>query len=354
MDKVAISLSAGANFELLGPNQTMIKSKKPVIAVCATRTGAGKGTVCRKVLDILRKKGVKAIAVRHSMPYGFIKKQVCQRFSSVKDLDKYNTTLEEREEYFPYIEKGITIYSGVDYQKIIKKAEKEGKVIVFEGGNNDMPFIKPNLYITVVDPIRPEGVFSYPGEINVRCADLIILNKLNIASKSQVKITLMNINKIKKNCALIKGKSKIIVDKPELIKGKNVVLVEDSPSITHGGISTKYAVSYLIAKKYKAKKIVDPKKYAIGSLKGLYKKYKDLKIVPTYGYNKKQLKDLERTLNRIKADSIIFGSYSNFYNMVKLNKPIARVTYELEEIGKSQLEKIITKFIKNNKIKVRK
>jgi len=352
MDKVAISLSAGANFELLGPNQTMVKSKKPVIAVCATRTGAGKGTVCRKVLDIITRKGYKAVAIRHPMPYGDLKKQICQKFSKVSDLDKYNTTLEEREEYFPYIEKGITIFSGVDYEKIIKAAEKENPdVIVFESGNNDISLIKPDLYITVIDPIRPEGIFSYPGEINVRIADLLIINKFNLADKDQIKQTYENLSKIKKTHNIIKGESSIVVDKPELVSRRNVVLVEDAPSITHGGISPKYAVSYIVAKKYKVKSIVNPKKYAVGALKGLYKKYPDLSIVPTYGYNKKQLRDLEKTLNRVKADSIIFGSYSNFYNMVKLNKPVARVTYELKEVGGHKLERMLTEFLKSKRIR---
>jgi len=347
MDKASLVLSCGANFELLGPNYTMIESKKPLISICATRTGAGKGTVARKILYLLKSKGYNPVAIRHPMPYGKIQEQICQRFSSLSDLDKYNCTLEEREEYLPYIEKGFVIYSGVDYEKILREAEREGDTIVFESGNNDFSFFKSDLYIVVADPLRPEGVFSYPGQVNVRLADLIIINKMNVAKKAEAELTIKNIRSINDEVRITKAETVINVDRPELIRGKEVVLVEDSPSITHGGLSN--GISTIVAKKYRARKVVDPKKFTVGVIKDLFKQYPRLNIIPTYGYTKKQITDLAKTLNNVKCDSIIFGSYSNLYDMVKLNKPVVRITYELREIEGDYIKRSLDKFLRSTR-----
>ena len=318
----------------------------PVIAIDGV-AGAGKGTVCRKILSILKEKGIKTVLARHPMPYARkLMTQVSQRYFSLKDLEKYNTTLEEQEEYLPYLEKGYTVYAGIDYNKIISKAEKEAEVIVYEGGNNDFSFFQSDLYITVVDPIRKEGLCSYPGKVNVIIADVIIVNKANLVSKSELNQVLREIKKINNKAEIITGKSDIKVDE-KLIRNKNVVLVEDSPSVTHGGVKNKYAISEIVAKKYKAKSIVNPRKYAFGFLKKVFKNYPDLDIIPTTGYDKNELNDLIKTINNVKADSIIFASYSSLF-MKTFNKPLTRVTYELEEIGNPKLNKIILNFLKNN------
>jgi len=350
LDKASIVLANGANFALLGTNDTMLKSKKPIISVCATRTGAGKGTVCRKVLSILKENGIKPVLIRHPMPYAKnLFTQISQRYSNLKDLEKYNTTLEEQEEFLPYLENGYVVYAGIDYSKIISKAEKEADVIVFEGGNNDFSFFNSDLYITVVDPLRIEGLHSYPGEINLIIADIIIVNKANLVSSSELDETLREIKKINNKAKIIIGKSEINVDE-DLIKNKNVVLVEDSPSLTHGGVKNKHAISSIVAKKYKARSIVNPRRYALGFLKKIFREYPDLDIIPTIGYNKNEVRDLIKTINNVKADSIIFASYSSLF-MKKFNKPLTRVTYELGEIGKPKLNKIISSFLKNKNLK---
>ena len=348
MAKASLVLANGASFALLGTNATYLKSKKPVISVCATRTGAGKGTTCRKILSILKENEIKAVIIRHPMPYSKnLLKEVCQRYSSLKDLDKYETTLEEQEEYLPYLEKGYIVYAGVDYKKIISEAEEEeADVIVYEGGNNDFSFFKSDLYITVVDPLRKEGLYSYPGEVNVLLADVIIVNKSDLVTKDELNRLVKEIKKINNKAEIIIGKSDIKADK-EMIKNKNVVLVEDSPSITHGGVSSNYTASKLAAKKYKSKNIINPRRYGVGSLKEVFKDYPNLDIIPTTGYGKSQINDLIETINNVKADSIIFASYCSLFMKNRFNKPLTRVTYELEEIGKPKLDKIIFNFLKN-------
>ncbi len=332
IDKASIVLAAGANFKLLGPNNTMIKSKRPLICVNATRTGAGKGTIVRYILDILKKLGKKPVVLRHPMSYNrHLEKQIVQRFENYDDLDKFETSIEEREEYQPYIDKGYIVYAGIDYRKILKKAEQEGNFITYEGGNNDISFFQPDLYITVVDPLRPEGLFSYPGETNLLLADIIIINKTNLAKKDEIIKIIQNIKKINPKAIIIKGNSIIHVDKPELIKNKSVLVIEDSPSVTHGSLG--YAAGYMAAKNFGAKSIVDPRPYLIGFLKNIFKKYKQIEnVLPSTGYNKKELKELEETINKIKCDSIIFGTLCDLTKIMKINKPIAKVSYKFEEL----------------------
>jgi predicted GTPase len=343
INKISTVLAAGANFKLIGPRDTMIKSKKKLIAVCATRTGSGKGTVCRKIIDLLKERNKKVVVIRHPMPYSKnLLSQEVQRFSSFEDLEKYDTKFEEQEEYVPYLEKGVTVYSGIDYKKIIRMAEKDADIIVFESGNNDISLFKPDLYITVADPTRPDGIYSYPGGVNVRLADVIIINKVNLVDSSVVKKFEEEIKKINPKAKIIKAKSVIKVDKPELIKGKKVVLVDDAPTVTHGGSTI--SAAYSAAIEYGAKEIVDPKIYAVGFMKKVFKEYPHLKTIPTMGYSEKEKEDFIKTINNVKCDTIVFASYAYIKN-IKFNKPIVRVTYELMPLD-AEFEKIILSFCK--------
>lgn len=343
INKISTVLAAGANFKLIGPRDTMIKSKKKLIAVCATRTGSGKGTVCRKIIDILKERNKKVVVIRHPMPYSKnLLSQEVQRFSSFEDLEKYDTTFEEQEEYVPYLERGVTVYSGIDYKKIIREAEKDADIIVFESGNNDISLFKPDLYITVADPTRPDGIYSYPGGVNIRLAEVIIINKVNLVDSSVVKKFEEEIKKINPKAKIIKAKSVIKVDKPELIKGKKVVLVDDAPTVTHGGSTI--SAAYSAAIEYGAKEIVDPKIYAVGFMKKVFKEYPHLKTIPTMGYSEKEKEDFIKTINNVKCDTIVFASYAYIKN-IKFNKPIVRVTYELMPLD-AEFEKIILRFTK--------
>jgi predicted GTPase len=348
MNKAAIIMAAGASFCLLGPEETMLKSKKPIIAVTAVRTGCGKSPVSQKIADYFRKERIKAIVVRHPMAYGNLKKQICQRFASFADLKKHNCTIEEREEYEPYIEKGMIVYAGIDYQKILKGAEKEAEIILWDGGNNDLPFFKPDLHITVLDALRPGHEISYyPGEINFRMADLLIINKVNDAPTESLEIIKDNIRCFNPAAKVILAKSKISVDKPELIRNKRVLVVEDGPTMTHGGAS--FGAGYLASKKHRAKKIIDPRPFAVGSLKEIFKKYSHLKnVLPAMGYNKRQIKELEKTINRTACDSVVVGTPIDLCRLLKINKPSVRVRYSFEEIKKSKLENFLDTFLRKH------
>jgi len=346
MEKSAVVNAAGADFVLMGPRNTMLKSSKPVICVCAVRTGCGKSQTARKIFRKLRDKGLKVSSIRHPMPYDpDLTKQVCERFASYDDLDKYNCTIEEREEYEPYIDMGGVVYAGVDYEKILREAEKESDVIIWDGGNNDFPFIKPDLLITVVDPHRPgHEIGYYPGEVNLRMADAVIINKIDSAEPENVKIVKENIKNRNKNAKIIEANSPVTVDKTEIIKNKNVLVVEDGPTLTHGGM--KYGAGFIAAQKFNAN-IIDPRKYAVGSIKKIYEKYPHLeKILPAMGYGKKQIRELEETINRAECDSVIIGTPIDLRKIIKINKPSARVKYELEEGGKPDLEDVIEEFLK--------
>ena len=345
MHKASLVLSCGANFILLGSKSTMLKSKKPVIAVCAVRTGAGKSPTTRRVADILKKKKKKVVIIRHPMPYGDLKKQIVQRFASYRDLAKHKTTIEEREDYEPHIDRGFVVYAGVDYGKVLAKAEKEADVIIWDGGNNDLPFIKPNLHIVLADPHRAGHELAYhPGEANLRMADVIVISKVGDAHKRDVKTVIDNTKQANPNAKIIKANLELFVDNPKLIKGKKVLCLEDGPTLTHGGMS--FGAAFKAAKKFGAKEIINPKRYSVGSIREIYKKYPHLeRVLPAMGYGKKQMKELEQTINNAKCDVVIVGTPTDIRRYMKLKKPSVRVTYETREIGKPNLEDVLKKII---------
>ncbi len=341
MHKASIALAAGASFRLLGPKDTMLKSKKPLISVCATRTGAGKGTVARYILQILKDIGKHPVALRHPMPYSVdLRTEVAQRFSSYADLDSYQSTVEEREEYQPYIDLGYTVFAGVDYKKIIQMAEREGDVIVYESGNNDLSFFRSNLYVVIADPLRLDGLTSYPGEANLRLADIVIINKVNVAPSRDVEVMEQQIRRLNPKAPIAKASSTISVDRPELIRNKRVLVIEDSPTVTHGHLG--YSAGYIAAKMYKAKSIVNPRKYAVGFFKRVYKEYPHIQnVLPSTGYNDQELKDLEKTIEKAKCDTVVFGTPCDLTKVITVAKPIARVSYVLHEINGEKLANLV-------------
>lgn len=346
MHKASLVHAAGASFMLLGPKHTMLKSEKPVIAVVAGRTGSGKSQTTRRVVEILSKLGKKVVVVRHPMPYGDLVKQRVQRFASYEDLDKYNCTIEEREEYEPHIDRGVVVYAGVDYEAILRNAEKEADVVVWDGGNNDFPFFSPDLTITVVDPHRPGHEVTYhPGETNVRLADVIVINKIDTANLEDIEFVRENVRAVNPGAIIVEGASPLFIDNPDLVKGKRVLVVEDGPTLTHGEMS--YGAGYIAAIKYGASEIVRAKEFAVGTIKEAYEKYPQIEeVLPAVGYSEQQLKDLENTINAIDADIVISATPINLARVIKVNKPIVRVRYELQEIGKPTLEDIIVERLK--------
>jgi len=346
MHKASLAHAAGASFMLLGPKHTMLKSEKPVIAVVAGRTGSGKSQTTRRVVEILSKLGKKVVVVRHPMPYGDLVKQRVQRFASYEDLDKYNCTIEEREEYEPHIDRGVVVYAGVDYEAILREAEKEADVIIWDGGNNDFPFFSPDLTITVVDPHRPGHEVTYhPGETNVRLADVIVINKIDTANLEDIEFVRENVRAVNPSAIIVEGASPLFIDNPYLVKGKRVLVVEDGPTLTHGEMS--YGAGYIAAIKYGASEIVRAKEFAVGTIKEAYEKYPQIEeVLPAVGYSEQQLKDLEDTINAIDADVVISATPINLARVIKVNKPIVRVRYELQEIGKPTLEDVIAERFK--------
>lgn len=342
MHKASIVLANGANFVLLGGNETMIKSSKKIVSICAVRTGSGKSQTSRRVADILKMRGVRVVAIRHPMPYGNLLKQEFQRFADYSDLDKNECTIEEREEYEPWIEKGIPIYAGVNYEKIIRIAEKEADVIIWDGGNNDLPFYKPNLHIVVIDPLRAgHEMLYYPGESNFRMADVLVINKMNSATKEEIKILEDNIKKFNPNALVVKADSKLIVSNEKLLRGKRVLVVEDGPTLTHGEMS--YGAGYVVAKRAGAK-IINPRKHAVGSIKTIFAKFKQLHdVLPAMGYGKEQIKELEQTINKSNCDVIVDGTPVGLAKIMKINKPVVEVDYVLKERN-IKLEKVLKKF----------
>ena len=344
MTRSAIVNAAGADFVLMGPNNTMLKSTKPVIAVCAVRTGCGKSQISRNIFQILRNKNLKVASIRHPMPYDQnITMQTVQKFASYEDLDRYNCTIEEREEYEPYIDMNGTIYAGVDYEKILREAEKDADVIIWDGGNNDFSFIKPDLLITIADPHRAgHEVAYYPGEVNARAADVIIINKIDTADPLDTLEVRENIRKYNSGATVIDAASPITVENPELIKGKKVLVVEDGPTLTHGEMT--YGAGTVASEKFGAKEILDPRPWLVGEIKETFKKYPDIgNLLPAMGYSSQQIKDLEETINKVPADTIVVGTPIDLTRIIKVNKPAVRVKYELQEIGKPTLEDIIGK-----------
>jgi len=351
MQRSAVVNSAGADFVLMGPERTMLSSSKPVVAICAVRTGAGKSQTSRKVFQYFRNKGLKVVSIRHPMPYDEdLTSQTCQRFASYKDLDKYRCTIEEREEYEPYIDMGGIVYAGVDYEKILREAEKEADIIIWDGGNNDFSFYKSDLYITIADPHRPGHEISYyPGEVNVRLADVVIINKVETAYPEDIDEVRYNITRINPDVVFIDGASPVFVDDPDAIRGKRVVVVEDGPTVTHGNMP--YGAGAVAASKFGALELVDVRALAVGSIRETFDKYPHLEnIVPAMGYGIKQIKDLQKTLNAADCDIVIGGTPIDLNRIIKINKPIVRVRYELQEIGVPTLNDVLDKFVKRKKL----
>jgi predicted GTPase len=340
MNLASIAQSKGASYHLLGPRDTMIIAKKPVVAVVATRTGAGKSTISRRVVDVLAKSGLKAVAIRHPMPYGDLSVAV-QRFSSHADLDRFHTTIEEREEYEGHIDKGIVVYAGVDYQQILNKAEREADVILWDGGNNDFSFYKPDVNIVVADPLRVGDEMNYyPGETNVRMADIIVINKVNIAGKKAVEELVANCKKLNPVAKIVKTRSEAVLDKPDLVRKKRVLAVEDGPTVTHGGLST---AAGAVAAKAVGATLVDPRKAAVGSIKAAFLKFPKLgNVLPALGYSETQLKDLEESINGVECDAVVLGTPSDLTRMIKIKRPVARVRFEAVEEGKPTLDELIS------------
>ncbi|MDE5418308.1 cyclic 2,3-diphosphoglycerate synthase [Labilibaculum sp. DW002] len=351
MNMSAIVNAAGANFKLLGPEDTMIRSHKPVIAVVATRTGCGKSQTSRKVIEELMERGLRVIAIRHPMPYGDLVAQKVQRFATVEDLKKHKCTIEEMEEYEPHVSRGNIIYAGVDYEAIVRAAENDPAgcdVILWDGGNNDFSFYKPDLTITVADPHRPGAELSYyPGEVNLRMADVVIINKMDSASPEGIQTVRESIAKVNDHAVVVDGASPILVDKPEIIKGKRVLIVEDGPTLTHGEM--KIGAGTVAARKFGAIDEVDARPYLVGKLKETFEIYPNIgSILPAMGYSDQQLKDLEATINASDCDSVIIGTPIDLNRILKINKPTTRVYYDLEEIGYPKLSHIINQFIKKH------
>ncbi len=350
----AIVNAAGANFHLLGPDDTMVKSKKPVISVVATRTGCGKSQTSRKVIEYLMDMGLKVIAIRHPMPYGDLVAQKVQRFAVVEDLKKHKCTIEEMEEYEPHVVRGNVIYAGVDYEAIVRAAEEDPDgcdVILWDGGNNDFSFYKPDLTITVADPHRPGDELSYyPGEVNMRLADAIVINKMDSASPEGIQIVRESIQKVNPKAVVIDGASPLRVENYEAIKGKKVLVVEDGPTLTHGGM--KLGAGTVAALKFGAGEIIDPRPFVVGKLAETFEIYPNIgELLPAMGYSDEQLKDLETSINNTDCDVVIIGTPIDLTRIINIKKPTARVFYDLQEIGKPDLDDLLTEFVKKHNLK---
>ena len=345
--------AAGANFVLLGPRDTMVKSTKPLIAVGAVRTGCGKSQTSRRVIELLMEKGLKVVAIRHPMPYGDLVAQKVQRFATVEDLKLHKCTIEEMEEYEPHVVRGNVIYAGVDYEAILRAAENDPDgcdVVLWDGGNNDFPFYAPDLNITVVDPHRPGHELSYyPGEVTLRMADVAVINKMDSAAPEAIQIVRDNIAKIAPNAIVVDAASPLAVDDPSVIKGKRVLVVEDGPTLTHGEM--KIGAGSVAAMKYGAAELIDPRPFAVGKLAETFKIYPNIgTLLPAMGYSDQQLKDLETTINNTDCDAVVIGTPIDLQRIVKIDKPSTRVYYDLQEIGQPDLVGVIDDFVKKNNL----
>ncbi len=346
MERAAMVLACGADFKLMGPKSTQIESSKPVISVCAVRTGCGKSQTTRRVLDILRSKGLKVVSIRHPMPYGDLVQQRVQRFATYEDLDKYRCTIEEREEYEPHIDRGSVIYAGVDYEEILRAAESEDPdVILWDGGNNDFSFYKSDLKIVVADPHRPgHEVSYYPGMVNLLMADVVVINKEETASPEGIETVRENVARWNPDAVVIDATSPIFVEDPSMIRDRSVLVVEDGPTLTHGEME--YGAGYVAAKRFGAREIVDPRPFAVGSIVDTYRKYAHLShILPAMGYGERQIRELEETINHSDAEVVVIGTPIDLRKVAHLKKPAVRVRYELQEIGKPDLEDVLGDFL---------
>lgn len=343
--KASIALAAGADFKILGVRKTMLASRVPIIAVTASRTGAGKSTVTRKLARILKGYGVRTVIVRHPMVYGRLEDSAVYRFEKLEDLDRQCYTIEEREEFEQHVREGNVVYAGIDYRRVLEAAEREAEVILWDGGNNDWPFYRPDLHITVLDPLRPgHETSSFPGMVNLLLADVVVVNKVNVAPKQNVDIVLENVRRYNSRARIILAKSVVTVDRPELVKGKRVLVVEDGPTVMHGYLS--YAAGYVAAEKYGAKEIIDPREYAVGSLRDLYEEYPHIgRVLPAAGYGRAQMDDLRETINRSSADVVILGTPTDISRYLGINKPVVRTYYELVEVGGTTLKDVVGEFL---------
>jgi len=353
MNKGAVVNAAGANFTLLGTGDTMIRSSKPVIAVCAVRTGCGKSQTSRKVIEYLMAKGLKVVAIRHPMPYGDLVAQKVQRFATIEDLQKHNCTIEEMEEYEPHVVRGNVIYAGVDYEAILRKAEQDPEgcdVILWDGGNNDFSFYQPDLTIGVTDPHRAGHELSYyPGEVVLRTSDVVIINKIDTASPEGIQTVRENIAKVNPEAVVIDGASPIRVEHPEIIRGKRVLVVEDGPTLTHGEM--KIGAGVVAARKYGAASLIDPRPYTVGRLTETFEIYPGIgTLLPAMGYGEEQLRDLETTINNTECDAVVIGTPIDLNRLIRIEKPNTRVFYDLQEIGEPTLDDVLTEFIKSNNL----
>lgn len=341
MHKASEVIANGADFRLMGLNTTLLKSNRPVISICAARTGSGKSQTARAIVSMLKRLGKRVAAVRHPMPYGNLVHQKVQRFASYADLDKHQTTIEEREEYEPYLDRGAFIYAGVDYGAILEEAEAEADVIVWDGGNNDLPFYKPDFHIVVVDAHRAgHEMRYYPGETNVRMAHVVIINKVDTANYEDVLTIRQNINKLNPRAIVLEAASPVLIDDGEQIRGSRVLVVEDGPTTTHGGM--KYGAGYIVAQRYGAAEIIDPRPYAVGSIVDTFQKYPDIgHVLPAMGYGEEQMHDLEETINRSDVDYVITATPIDLTRIINVELPMLRVGYELQVIGNVQLEDLL-------------
>lgn len=341
MHKGSLAMSEGADFLLMGATYTMLKSKKPVVAVCAVRTGCGKSQTTRKVAEIVNGVGKRVVVVRHPMPYGDLRKQEIQRFSTFKDFDKHQCTIEEREEYEPLVDLGIIVYAGIDYGKILKAAEKEADVIIWDGGNNDTPFYNPTVHIVLFDPHRAgHELRYYPGETNMLMADIAIINKVNTAKTRQVSRVRKNIMEHAPNAEIVLAESAVLVSRPKRIEGKKVLVVEDGPTLTHGEMA--YGAGMIAAETYKAAEIIDPRKFAVGSIKEAFEKYPHMgSVLPAMGYSAEQIQDLEQTIDASDCDLVLFATPIHLPRIVSIDKPTIRVRYEYKDHGEPKLEEVL-------------
>jgi predicted GTPase len=344
MHKASLVNACGADFKLLGERDTQLKSTKPVISICAVRTGCGKSQTTRLISEILQAAGKKVVAVRHPMPYGDLAKQAVQRFATLEDLKKHDCTIEEMEEYEPHITRGNVIYAGVDYEAILRQAEQEADVILWDGGNNDTPFYATDCHVVVADPHRPGHEISYfPGETNVRLADIVILNKVVEAEFENIETVRSNVREINPDCVIIEGASPLTVDHPELIRGKRVLVVEDGPTLTHGGMT--YGAGVVAALRHGAADLIDPRPYVTGKLAETFEIYPEIgTLLPAMGYGDEQIADLEKTINAVDCDAVVIGTPIDLNRIIKIKKPTARVGYDLQVIGRPNLEDLLAKF----------
>jgi len=351
MERASRAMAAGASFLLLGPKDTMLESQKPVISITAVRTGCGKSPTTRRVTDILKGLGQKVVVVRHPMPYGDLTKQIVQRFASFDDLDKSNCTIEEREEYEPHLRRGNVVYAGVDYEKILRAAEQEADVIVWDGGNNDFPFFKPDLAIVVADPHRPGHELTYfPGFVNLLMADVVVVNKVDTADPQNVETVKENVKRHNPRAVVIEAASPITVENPDAIKGKRVLVIEDGPTLTHGGMA--YGAGALAARKYGARELIDPRPFAVDSIKETFQQYPHLeRVLPAMGYGAEQIRNLEETIQRSNAEAVVIATPVDLTRLIEFKVPTARVVYELEERGPVTLEAVIRERLKLKGIK---